>query len=498
MTCSSDGSLRVWNLESGKQIGDDWRDGDSEVRTIALSPDGKKVVSGGSVDGAVKLWDIDTGKVITKWMGHTKPVWSVCWSRDGRRVVSGSYDGTAREWDVENGETILGPIETWHEHVEAVVYSPDMTMFATAGSNWLSIPDPDSAIKIWNLQTGELVTTLKGHTNWVYCLAWTQLALISGSVDSSIRKWDTKTWKEIAVLDGHTNAVYAIAISPNGRILASASYDNTARLWNLENGQPISSPLKHTHFVNRVSFSVDGKLLATGCDDHNAYIWDVSAILKEAGLDDLLLGQRDKPLPVVPADATPPPVLQPTLQPIIESPQVSHGFLEDIPNSVHSSAEIRPQPPSHPSHRSTLRSRFLSLLRPIHPDAHNTSSRTCWIRNRLSGKPNGADVELHERYPAIVDIPYYGVERPRPIRKNPAASSSRPPNSTITQQSSGVAQTQSSSQQHAAVSASTTPPVVVHTTSNNKPHATISKAGRWARFWHFICCTSPEYIDGHH
>jgi WD40 repeat protein len=179
-----------------------------------------------------------------------------------------------------------------------------MTMFATAGSNWLSIPDPDSAIKIWNLKTGELVTTLKGHTNWVYCLAWTQSALISGSVDSSIRKWDTKTWKEIAVLGGHTNAVYAIAISPNGRILASASYDNTARLWNLENGQPISPPLKHTHFVNRVSFSVDGKLLVTGCDDHNAYVWDVFAILKEAGLDDLLLGQRDKPLPVVPVRDT--------------------------------------------------------------------------------------------------------------------------------------------------------------------------------------------------
>src|SRR5882757_7350390 len=64
MTCSTDGSLRVWDLESGKQIGEDWWDGGSEVLSIALSPDGKKVISG-SMDGPVRLWDIDTGKVVS-------------------------------------------------------------------------------------------------------------------------------------------------------------------------------------------------------------------------------------------------------------------------------------------------------------------------------------------------------------------------------------------------------------------------------------------------
>src|SRR5258708_7327220 len=70
MTCSHDGSLRMWNLESGKQIGKDWRDGDRGVYAIGLSPDGKQVVSG-SHDGRVKVWDIGTGKVITRWSGHT-------------------------------------------------------------------------------------------------------------------------------------------------------------------------------------------------------------------------------------------------------------------------------------------------------------------------------------------------------------------------------------------------------------------------------------------
>src|ERR1700710_1749467 len=107
VTCSDDGSLRVWDLQSGKQVGNDWQDGEGMVRAIGLSPDGKKVVSG-SEDGVVRLWDVDTGKVIAKWMGHTSNVSSVCCSQDGWRVASGSSsDGTARVWDVGSGKTVL-------------------------------------------------------------------------------------------------------------------------------------------------------------------------------------------------------------------------------------------------------------------------------------------------------------------------------------------------------------------------------------------------------
>ncbi|KAG1816314.1 quinon protein alcohol dehydrogenase-like superfamily, partial [Suillus subaureus] len=191
--------------------------------------DGKKVV-GGSMDGEVKLWDIDTCKVIAKWTGHTKEVASVCWSRDGRRVLSGSNDGTARQWDVENGETILRPIVTGHTLVSAVVYSPDMTLMAIGG--WdepRNGKNSGSSVKIWDAKTGKLVATLKGHIHSVHCLAWTGdgKTLISGSFDFSIRTWDTTKWEQIAVLKEHTLHVNAIAISPNGRILASASADYT-------------------------------------------------------------------------------------------------------------------------------------------------------------------------------------------------------------------------------------------------------------------------------
>jgi WD40 repeat protein len=159
MTCSWDRSLRVWDLQTGKQIASDWRDedsvGESNVNTIALSPDGKKVASG-SDDGAVRLWDVDIGKVIAKWTRHMGRVWCVCWSRDGGRVVSGALsDGTARVWDVESGKTVLA-IETGLKNVCAVIYSPDMTMIATGGDN--------KDLKIWDAKTGKLVANLEGHT----------------------------------------------------------------------------------------------------------------------------------------------------------------------------------------------------------------------------------------------------------------------------------------------------------------------------------------------
>jgi WD40 repeat protein len=111
MTSSLDHSLRVWNVESGTQIGEDWRDEGAGLNTIALSPDGKRVVIG-SGDGAVRLWDIDTAEVIATWTGHTASVNSLCWNGDRRRVVSCAYDdGTVRVWNVETGETNLGPLK---------------------------------------------------------------------------------------------------------------------------------------------------------------------------------------------------------------------------------------------------------------------------------------------------------------------------------------------------------------------------------------------------
>jgi len=293
ITCSYDGSLRLWNLQSGVQIGNDWRDDDddgggggggdkrdAEVLSIALSPNGKTVASG-SLDGKVRLWDVEMNKVVAKWTGHTETTRTLRWSIDGERVVSGSNDGTIRVWDVESGDTILGPIKTGHLYVSAVIYSPDTTKIGTGGYD-------ETALKIWDAKTGNLLFTIELDYT-VDGLAWTldQKKLIAGSYPS-IRIFDTATWQQIAILEGHINTVSSLSLFENDRLLASGSFDKTARLWNLETNLPVGPPIQHKELVFSAAISADGKQLVTGCGDKNAYVWDIHTTLKAAGLEDLL------------------------------------------------------------------------------------------------------------------------------------------------------------------------------------------------------------------
>jgi WD40 repeat protein len=285
ITCSYDGSLRLWDLESSAQIGDEWREEGDEmaVMTMALSPNGKTLASG-SYGGTVRVWDIETRKVIAKWEVHPEGAVLVCWSPDGERVASGFSDGTVWVWDVKSGEPVesLNPIKTGYGHLSAVSYSPEATMIATAGHD-------KNGIGIWDAKTGKPLSTVKVDQP-VWDLTWTsdEKKLIAGMWDRLIRIFDTATWQEIAILQGHTNAVNSLTLFPNDHLLASTSLDGTARLWNLDTNLQVGSPLKHEHEVNCAAFSADGKLLSTACHDKNAYVWNVQAILKAAGLEDLL------------------------------------------------------------------------------------------------------------------------------------------------------------------------------------------------------------------
>jgi WD40 repeat protein len=253
---------------------------------MALSPNGKTIASGSgarSINGTVRLWDIKRKKVIARCTGHTNVVYALYWSADGGRLVSGSWDGTARVWDVDSGKTVL-TIKTGHQWVRAVAYSPDSSKLVTGG-------DRENFVKIWDAQTGELLNILK-HDSPVCSFVWTSdgKKLISGSF-GLIEVFDTATWQQIAILQGHTHsrAVNSISLSSNNRLLASASFDKTARLWNLDTNLPVGPPLQHERDLRSASLSRDSKVLVTACENKNAYAWDVRAILKEAGLEDLLV-----------------------------------------------------------------------------------------------------------------------------------------------------------------------------------------------------------------
>ncbi|KAK9326430.1 quinon protein alcohol dehydrogenase-like superfamily [Lipomyces orientalis] len=152
--------------------------------------------------------------------GHTDGI--MCLQFDHSVLITGSYDTTVRVWDIETGKLLR--ILTGHVRgVRALMF--DDSKLVTGSM--------DRTIRIWNYKTGECVSTLRGHTDGVLSLHFDATLLASGSADSTIRVWNFRE-KSFFTLRGHTDWVNAVNIhSPSG-ILFSASDDTTVRMWDLD------------------------------------------------------------------------------------------------------------------------------------------------------------------------------------------------------------------------------------------------------------------------
>ena len=235
----------------------------------AFSPDGTRIVTA-SRDNTARLWDAETGALITPLEGHGNWVVHAAFSPDGTRIVTASHDNTARLWDAETG-ALITPLEGHGNWVVHAAFSSDGTRIVTASH--------DDTARLWDAETGALITPLEGHGARVVYAAFSPdgARIVTASRDDTARLWDAETGALIIPLEGHGGDVVHAAFSSDGTRIVTASDDDTARLWDAETGALIIPLEGHGGDVVHAAFSSDGTRIVTASDDDTARLWDAMA-----------------------------------------------------------------------------------------------------------------------------------------------------------------------------------------------------------------------------
>ncbi len=276
---SVDKTVKVWDAATGAELMT-LRGHDKGVRSVAFSPDGKRIVSG-SKDKTIKIWDAESGAELITIPGHSDDVFGVAFSPDGERIVSGSHDKTIKVWNATNGDELM-TIRGHERKIGPVSFSPDGRRIVSGSMDW-TLEDWDQTIKVWDAATGAEVMTLRGHLGRILSIAFSPdgSRIVSASGYKIIKVWDAATGAEIMTLRGHKLGVTDVAFSPDGKRIVSGSKDGTIKVWDVSTGTELMRLVGHEKNVCSVAFSPDGMHIISSSEDKTIKVWD-TAIREEA------------------------------------------------------------------------------------------------------------------------------------------------------------------------------------------------------------------------
>jgi WD40 repeat protein len=284
-----DGTIRKWDLISGKEVRA-WSAGCENVNDLALSPDGRRLLSGGA-DGIARVWDAETGKELAHFGGHVRSVMAVAWSPDGKVAASGSQDRSVRAWDAATGKELavcLGHTDFVH----GVAFSPD-------GRRLLS-GSRDKTIRLWDAAEGQQVRAVHVGRDWVNSVAFLKDGkhALAGELVASV--WDLETGKEVRRYKAPGGPVIRAALSPDGRYVLTGGYDWAVRLFDFRTGRWLRTLGDQKGIVWAVAFTPDGRFCLSGGgglrvgngerstwapgSDHAIRLWDLGAVVPVAGV----------------------------------------------------------------------------------------------------------------------------------------------------------------------------------------------------------------------
>jgi hypothetical protein len=261
VSASSDDMLKVWDVETGRVIRT-LKGHSAGVNSVALSTGGRCAVSA-SRDKTLKVWDVETGQAIRTLEGHTGWIYSVAVSEDGRRAVSASADETLKVWDVETGRAIL-TLEGRSTVLRGVAVSADVRRTVRASE------DQPRTGPVIIAQVGSRSTPIRS-----VALSADGRRAVSAFEDKTLKVWDVETGRVIHALGGHSDWIHSVAVSADGLRAISGSSDHTVRIWDVEMVRATHILEGHSGGVNGVALSADGRRAVSASRDHTLKVWDL-------------------------------------------------------------------------------------------------------------------------------------------------------------------------------------------------------------------------------
>ncbi|XP_046437636.1 U4/U6 small nuclear ribonucleoprotein Prp4-like [Daphnia pulex] len=226
-SCSMDGAVKLWNLESEEPIADMEGHAPHRVSKVEFHPSGRFLATC-VFDNSWRLWDLEQGVEVLHQEGHSKPVYNIAFNVDGSVAITGGMDSFGRVWDLRTGRCIMF-MEGHLKGVLGIDISPNGYHIVTGSE--------DNTCKIWDLRKRSCIYTIPAHTNLVSSVKFERSSgqyIVSSSYDCTAKIWASNTWQPLKTLSGHDGKVMAVDVSPDGSFIATASYDRTYKLWSPE------------------------------------------------------------------------------------------------------------------------------------------------------------------------------------------------------------------------------------------------------------------------
>ena len=271
-----------------------------QVRSLAYSADGKTLAAG-SYQKAVLLNPM-TGEIVQELKGHRGYVTAIAFSPDGKRLATACEDEAARVWTLQNEPTAL--VLKGHGYpVTGITWSPDGTLVATSAGDELR-PTKPGQVKVWDATTGSVKHQFELHSKAATGVAFSADGhfLLSSSVDERVNVYDLTKDKPLGFFAGHSRPTNAIVVHPDGETAISVSGGravgkNELMVWEFETGEPLAAIEAHEAKITSLAVSHDGRLLATAGQDHSVALWNVAFLA--VGLSELTASKTESS----PADA---------------------------------------------------------------------------------------------------------------------------------------------------------------------------------------------------